>query len=117
MMKSTNHDWPEQVPYFDKSMIHQEGTEYELPDGRRCVVGWLQELFLYPKTPEGYGGYCFDSMDKAVKEFRKHAKKIKNYASLEDWGDDPKTPLKEIADTLNKTMVGLGYTEHEEVWE
>ena len=107
-------EWPEQVPVFDKTMIHQEDT-YDEIDGKHCVVGWLQELFLHLINPEGYGGYYRKNYVEALKEFKKHAKGVKKYYCVEEWGDSPERSKEEIADTLNKTMVGLGYTEQEEV--
>ena len=104
----TQPKWPSQVPVFSAEDIHQK-SEYQV--GKQCcAVGWLLKLFL--KIPE-YGAYDFSIFYQAVKEFKKHAKGLRNYSCIEEWNDDPKRTTEEIAQTLNKTMVGLGYSHYE----
>lgn len=102
--------FPESVPVLTKDDILISSTEYECEDGRKTILGWLKETFLYHYIDKD----CFriDVEDRKIfqivlDKFRK-CSKIGAKDDLHQW-EESQTPTTQ-ARAFNKLCRSLGYT-------
>jgi hypothetical protein len=105
--------WPESVPVFTPDMILKDSFGYG--KCRHCAAGWLGAIFS--NDPGHWGDDCGEvgtPYAKARDQLCKLAGIDEPTLEISKWNDDLATK-EQIADTLNKTMRRLGYTEIVEV--
>ena len=104
-------DWPNQVPYFTEEDVHNIDGEYDIIENgitKRCAMGWLKYLFL---DFNQFGPLDMKIFKKSEVIFRNVAR-IPKGEMIEEWND--RQTRSNIAKTLNKVMVELGYEPEEQ---
>jgi hypothetical protein len=104
--------WPKHVPVFTiEDIVPPPAKEYEDMYGRKTVVGWLKELFLYYQCEDDPN--CIQIRPEDRKDYDSVIDKVKKLCkikeNLHDW--EMKASRTKQVVVLNRLMKKLGYRE------